>query len=86
MMIGSSPSQKENFLLISSNITGISRNHCTVIMKNDRCILNDLSRYGTYLNDQRVEGSSILNTGDKIRIGSPGIEMMLITLGETFGI
>lgn len=86
MMIGSNPSQKENFLLISSNITGISRNHCTVIMKNDRCILNDLSRYGTYLNDQRVEGSSILNTGDKIRIGSPGIEMMLITLGETFGI
>ena len=55
-------------------------------MKNDRCILNDLSRYGTYLNDQRIEGPSILNTGDKIRIGSPGVEMTLITLGDTFGL
>ena len=86
MVIGSGPTQKENFLVVSSNITGISRDHCTVIMKNDRCILNDLSRYGTYLNDQRIEGPSILNTGDKIRIGSPGVEMTLITIGDTFGL
>ena len=77
--------QIENSLLITSNKTGISRDHCTLIMKNDRCILNDLSRYGTYLNNQRIKGPSILNIGDKIRIGSPGIEITLITIGKTFG-
>tara|TARA_B110000238_G_C16012899_1_gene389704 strand:- start:79 stop:972 length:894 start_codon:yes stop_codon:yes gene_type:complete len=85
IMIGSNPTQIENSLLITSNKTGISRDHCTLIMKNDRCILNDLSRYGTYLNNQRIKGPSILNIGDKIRIGSPGIEITLITIGKTFG-
>ena len=85
IMIGSNPTQTENSLIITSNKTGISRDHCTLILKNDRCILNDLSRYGTYLNNQRIEGPSILNIGDKIRIGSPGIEITLITIGKTFG-
>ena len=84
-MIGSDPTQTDNILPISSNKTGISRDHCSLFVKNNKCILNDLSRYGTYLNNQRVEGPSIVSVGDKIRIGSPGIEITLITIRKAIG-
>ncbi len=85
IMIGSDPTQTDNILPISSNKTGISRDHCSLFVKNNKCILNDLSRYGTYLNNQRVEGPSIVSVGDKIRIGSPGIEITLITIRKAIG-
>ena len=79
--IGTNSSHDDD-IQIKTNTGGISRQHCSLIIKNNKCVISDLSRYGTYLNDQRIESSTILSIGDKIRIGSPGIELLLILVNE----
>ena len=80
--IGTNPPYDNHNIKIKTNIGGISRQHCSLIIKNNKCLISDLSRYGTYLNDQRIENSTFLSIGDKIRIGSPGIEFLLIYINE----
>ena len=58
---------------------GVSRKHCTLSVENGQCVIRDYSRYGTFLNGHRLDGSAVLQTGDLIRIGTPGFELRLIT-------
>jgi hypothetical protein len=53
--------------------------------KNGQCVLEDYSRYGTFLNGHRIEGSAVMHVGDSLRIGSPGYEFQLITTDEQNG-
>lgn len=56
----------------------ISRNHCAILVHDDQITIRDLnSRNGTYINDQRVEGDRVLNSGDKLRIGKLEFEVMI---------
>ncbi|HEX2139325.1 MAG TPA: FHA domain-containing protein [Woeseiaceae bacterium] len=64
---------------------GVSRRHCSVSFQNGQCVLEDHSRYGTFLNGHRIEGSTVLRIGDSVRIGSPGFEFLMITTDETHG-
>jgi hypothetical protein len=41
-------------------------------------VLNDLSTYGTFVDDNRVDGSTILQLGQVIRVGTPGETLRLI--------
>lgn len=48
----------------------MSRHHAEILLENNEFLLKDLgSRNGTYLNEQRVEGTIALNNGDRIRVG-----------------
>jgi pSer/pThr/pTyr-binding forkhead associated (FHA) protein len=40
--------------------------------------VQDYSRYGTFLNGHKIDGSAVLQVGDLVRIGSPGYEFRLI--------
>jgi pSer/pThr/pTyr-binding forkhead associated (FHA) protein len=40
--------------------------------------LEDRSTYGTWVNDQRIGGRVPLREGDRLRIGSPGTELLLL--------
>jgi len=82
IMVGSNPTDSDTTIRIKSEITGISRNHCSFVMKDNNCIVCDHSRYGTYLNDQRIQNNTILHNGDLIRIGSPGINLLMISMEE----
>jgi hypothetical protein len=59
---------------------GVSRAHCIVTASNGELRLRDLSRYGTFVNERRIEGDTVLRPADVIRIGSPGAELTAIRL------
>ena len=64
---------------------GISRSHCSVLRREDRVVIRDHSSHGSFLNGQRVEGEAELDAGDRLRLGSPGIELQLIEVIESGG-
>lgn len=57
---------------------GISRKHFTITVDGDGvAILQDLgSANGTYLNNQKVEGSATLKRGDMIKVGSVALKFL----------
>jgi len=83
IMVGSNPTGPDMRIKIKSEITGISRNHCSFVIKDNSCIVFDHSRYGTYLNEERIQDNTILHNGDLIRIGSPGINLLIISIEKT---
>ena len=85
LIIGSEDSGSARTLVLDSEMPGVSRRHCTVAMTNGQCVLEDFSRYGTFLNGHRIDGSTTLQTGDSVRVGAPGFEFRLITTDESHG-
>lgn len=57
---------------------GVSRQHCRLVAAGGRVELLDDSRYGTWVNGRRVQGSVLLAPGDKLRLGTPGVILDLI--------
>jgi len=57
---------------------GISRAHCTLVRERGRALVRDHSRYGTFVNGERVDGESELGAGDRLRVGSPGFVLELV--------
>jgi hypothetical protein len=57
---------------------GISRVHCSIERAADGVWLEDLSTYGSFVNGERVGGRVSLRAGDKLRLGSPGVECELV--------
>ncbi len=60
---------------------GISRSHCTLRRQGGRVVVRDHSRYGTFLNGERVDGEAELGAGDRLRVGAPGVVLELVTVG-----
>ena len=57
---------------------GVSRRHCSLVQQNSQCVVQDHSRYGTFLNGHKIDGSAVLQVGDLLRVGTPGYELRLI--------
>jgi hypothetical protein len=57
---------------------GVSRAHCTLVRDGDDAVLEDHSTYGTFLNGERVQRRARLTAGDRIRVGTPGVEFELV--------
>ena len=57
---------------------GLSRMHCKVYERDGRVLIEDHSRYGTYLNGTRLVDIAEGGVGDRLRLGSPGVELLLI--------
>jgi len=62
---------------------GISKKHCTVQRSADMIILTDYSHQGTFVDDQRVDGSTILAMGQIIRLGTSDETLRLIACMDT---
>ena len=62
----------------SSPGRGISRSHCTLSGEGGAVWLDDHSTYGTFVNGDRVTGRVELRAGDRLRVGSPGVECELV--------
>jgi hypothetical protein len=62
------------------DVAGASRSHCTLRVQGGGVIVEDHSRHGTFLNGERVAGSSALAAGDRLRIGSPGVVLELVSV------
>ena len=85
LVLGSQEGAETRQIMLASEMPGISRRHCSLQRKNGQCVLEDHSRYGTFLNGHRIEGSSVLQVGDVLRVGSPGYEFQLIMTDDNCG-
>jgi hypothetical protein len=64
---------------------GISRTHCSLVRDAAGAWLEDHSTYGTLLNGERVTGRVPLRAGDRLRVGSPGVECALVRVVDGDG-
>ncbi len=78
LVLGTQPADGEHWLDIGQDAPGVSRRHCTIGTNNGQCVVTDHSRYGTFLNGHRIDGSAALQSGDVIRVGTPGVELRMI--------
>ena len=85
LVLGSQPADGERWLDLRQEMPGVSRRHCVIGHENGQCVVTDHSRYGTFLNGHRIDGSAVLQTGDLIRVGTPGFELRLISAEERHG-
>jgi hypothetical protein len=85
LVLGTQPAEGERWLDLQQEMPGVSRRHCVVRQENGQCVVTDHSRYGTFLNGHRIDGSAVLQAGDLIRVGTPGFELRLISAEERYG-
>lgn len=78
LQLGTQPADDERWLDLGQDMPGVSRCHCDIAAANGQCVVTDHSRYGTFLNGHRIDGSAVLQTGDVIRVGTPGVELRMI--------
>lgn len=85
LVVGSQAAESDRCVPLGSDMPGVSRRHCSVFRAGQQCIVEDHSRYGTFVNGHRISGSTVLQVGDSLRVGSPGYEFQLITTDEQHG-
>ncbi len=60
-------SSSNNLVIAKMNI---SRTHAEVVMEDGECVLYDLgSKHGTFVNGNKIEGTTVLNENDLITMG-----------------
>jgi hypothetical protein len=79
LTLGSQPDDSGRSIDLRQDMPGLSRRHCSLQQENGQCVVRDYSRYGTFLNGHRIDGSAVLQVGDLVRLGTPGYELRLIT-------
>lgn len=78
LTLGSQPNDGGRHIDLRQDMPGVSRRHCALQQEGGQCVVRDFSRYGTFLNGSRIDGSAVLQVGDLIRVGTPGFEFRLI--------
>jgi len=82
LFLGCNPYPAVKGIYVQTQSSGVSKKHCTVHRDADRFILTDISNHGTFVNDQRVEGSTTLELGQVVRLGTSGETFRLIACME----
>ena len=85
LTVGWATEGAQRSLLLPSAAAGISRTHCTLSRRNGSVLVEDHSTYGSYVNDERVVGRTVLTVGDRLRLGTPGVTLELIQLVQDDG-
>jgi phosphoserine phosphatase RsbU/P len=86
------PLSKDKFLIgrkpqndLIFNLGDVSREHAVIEVTGDKFVIKDLgSRFGTFVNDKRIEESTLVH-GDRVRVGSSPQTQFVFKLGETTG-
>ena len=78
LYIGRKLESGETGVRIQGRVAGVSRRHFSIQLRGRDVVLNDLSTYGTFVDETRISGSAVLRLGQIIRIGTPGEELQLI--------
>jgi hypothetical protein len=84
LVVGRAPNQPGGVSALSlpDGLAGVSRRHCTFVRNDDEVVLVDHSNYGTFVNGERVSERVRIHAGDKVRLGEPGVELSLISIGN----
>jgi hypothetical protein len=79
LSIGTEEAANTPHITLPRAAAGVSRRHCSLRREGDSTILIDHSRYGTWVNGARVRERATVRPGDRVRIGTPGVEFTLIS-------
>ena len=85
LALGTQTSEGERWLDLGPDVPGVSRRHCDICVVDGQCVVTDHSRYGTFLNGHRIDGSAVLQAGDVLRVGTPGVELRMIYVEAAHG-
>lgn len=66
---------------LADGLAGVSRLHCSLHIDTAGVTLIPHSDQGTWLNDERVRGRVRVQSGDRLRVGTPGVVLDLIAVG-----
>jgi hypothetical protein len=80
LVVGREPVNGRRAIVVADQASGVSREHCELVLRDGELMLRDLSRYGTFVNEKKISGEATLHRADVIRIGSPGAELQVVTL------
>jgi hypothetical protein len=83
LVIGSDHYPAGTGIHIQTQSSSLSRKHCTIQREGDRIVLRDYSKEGTFVDDQRINGSIALAPGQVVRLGSSGETVRLISCMES---
>jgi hypothetical protein len=67
---------------LAEGLAGVSRRHCTFLRDGAGALLLDHSRFGTFVNGERVAERTRVRAGDEVRVGDPGVRLLLIAVGD----
>lgn len=81
-LLGVSIPDQQRGLNLLGETAGVSRYHCSIYRANGRVIIEDHSKFGSFLNGRRVQERAPLAAGDILRLGTPGIEVQLIEVAD----
>jgi FHA domain len=78
ILVGRAQNGERRMIVLDEQSSGISRSHCEIGLSNGELVVRDLSSYGTFVNEKRISGETVLHPADVIRVGSPGAELQLV--------
>src|SRR5438874_41239 len=70
-------------ITLAEGLAGVSRRHCTFLRDGVQLLLLDHSRFGSFVNGERVAERVRVRAGDEVRIGDPGVALTLIAVADT---
>ena len=70
----------ERGVQIAPSVAGVSRRHCSLIVEGGQPFILDHSRFGSFLNDERVTTRALVRVGDRLRLGNPGVELTFVRM------
>jgi hypothetical protein len=79
LSIGTEELSNSAHITLPRAAAGVSRRHCSLRREGERTVLIDHSRYGTWVNGARVRERAAVRPGDRVRVGTPGVEFTLIS-------
>jgi hypothetical protein len=85
LALGTEIQEGSRGLELTDSTAGVSRFHCSIFLSEGRVVVEDHSTYGSFLNGEKVDGTATLEVGDRLRLGSPGIELQLIAVEDNDG-
>jgi hypothetical protein len=79
LTIGTEEAANSPHITLPRAAAGVSRRHCSLRREGERTVLIDHSRFGTWVNGARVRERAAVRPGDRVRVGTPGVEFTLIS-------
>jgi pSer/pThr/pTyr-binding forkhead associated (FHA) protein len=79
LSIGTEADSNMPHIALPRAAAGVSRRHCSLRREGESTLLIDHSRYGTWVNGARVREKATVRPGDRVRVGTPGLEFTLIS-------
>lgn len=85
VVVGRTRLDQRRAIVVEAATQGVSRTHCEISVVDGELRLRDLSSYGTFVNERRIQGDEVLKPADVIRVGSPGAELIAVRVEEGDG-